>query len=106
MKWFNSTQAPIRVYGLPPFASTGKFHRLPDSLIEQVPRLEGFQGRCAGGRIRFRTNSTQIAVRMKLLTLGPDICIPIVGSSGADLFIGPTTSARFAGYPGAIGDSG
>ena len=98
MKFINCKQNPIKVCGLPYFYETGEFWRLPEGVISQMPSLEELGKRSVGGRVIFRTNSENILVKMRLKTLNVDICIPITGSSGMDVYVGERKNAMYVGH--------
>lgn len=66
VKFYNIKSEPFRVYG---FCSNDEFIRIPADIAEkstvQGGNIEEMYRRTAGGRIRFRTNSSRIAVRVK-----------------------------------------
>ncbi len=93
----NVLSAPFSLHGLiPPQYSGDVFHRLPlltaDSVSEGVKAL---YGNCAGGRVRFCTNSSYISVLAKMGTVGKMPHFALTGSAGFDLYSGVEHIASF-----------
>lgn len=98
MKTYTCTDAPIEVSGLIQDLFPTHFYRLPLELIEAVPEPVARRARHAvGGRIRFRTDSHSIVIRMALEANDADWAIPLSGSAGAPVYIGKGASVRYAG---------
>ncbi|MCM1112344.1 MAG: SGNH/GDSL hydrolase family protein [Muribaculum sp.] len=99
MRFYHITDEPIKIYGLA-VADREKrqFWRLEPQIIEKIPRYQYLGRRAVGGRVRFRTDSAQIAVRMTLAQAKEDINIPLSGSAGADVYLGKGKESVFLGY--------
>ena len=88
---------PFSIYGL--LTNEGdRFRRIPTELAEQVnPGVLRLHGNTAGGRVRFRSNSSFVAVRAVM----PGRCLmshmPFVGSSGFDLYEDEGTVSHYRG---------
>ena len=99
MKYYNITEAPLKIYGL---AVTDRekrqFWRLPQNMLERMPQYDFLGRRAVGGRIRFCTDSVHITVRMTLACAKEDINIPLSGSAGADIYLGRGMESVFLGY--------
>ncbi len=97
MKFHACTDAPIRLHGLCIHGTDGNFWRLPADVVDTINEgVKGLGRRNTGGRVRFRTNSKTVSVKVTLKTLGVDACIPLPGSAGADVFLGTGMEARCA----------
>ena len=97
VNYFNVRGKPFSIYGL--MANEGdRFRRIPAALAQQVsPGVQNLHGNTAGGRIRFRTNSSFVAIRAVL----PGYCLmshmPFLGSSGFDLYEDNSAGSHYRG---------
>ena len=63
IRWYDVRTAPFSIHGLYQPETEPFFHRLPMEVGEAAsPGVDKLQRECAGGRIRFSTNSPYIAV--------------------------------------------
>lgn len=77
---------PIEITGFA-VKERGKFYRLPESIIDKVnDGVTGLATHSAGGCLRFRTDSPQIAVKVTLLYTGGMSHMPLSGQSGIDVY--------------------
>ena len=81
-------QEPFRIYGLIlPNEEDPFFTRLPRKVAQTVNEgVLSLSTRTAGGRIRFRTDSAIIAIRVKLHDIYRGDHFPMTGSAGFDLY--------------------
>jgi lysophospholipase L1-like esterase len=81
-------QEPFRIYGLIlPNEEDPCFMRMPSKVAETVNEgVLSLANRTAGGRIRFRTDSSCIAIRVKLHSVYRGDHFPMTGSAGFDLY--------------------
>ena len=99
MKIYHITDAPLRIYGLAVAdRENRRYWKLPPEVLERFPQYEFLGRRCAGGRVRFCTDSESLLVRMTLAETKEDLNIPLSGSAGADLYLGRGKASRFLGY--------
>ena len=100
MKYYNCTDVPIEIYGVEVIDPEQQiFWRLPDEESRLVSdAVRGRSKSACGGRIRFRTDADSVNIRLSLHTLGVDICIPLPGSSGLDVYTGAGLHAKYRGY--------
>lgn len=85
--WLNIRQAPFQIYGVAYDEALGRYTRMPQAIAEQVsPGVAGLNFNTAGGRVRFRTDSSFIGIHavMENNTLMPHITL--AGQSGFDLY--------------------
>lgn len=85
--WLDANDAPFSLHGLQFSEEENRYRRLPKEVAEAVSRgVADLAKNTAGGRIRFRTNSSFIAIHavMKNKTLMDHITL--VGQSGFDLY--------------------
>ena len=102
-EWRNVQSQPFEIRGLA-VAEGERFVRLP---VEELPKYsEGVQllsYHTAGGRVRFRTDSARVAVRVKSLNAGAMSHMPLTGSAGVDIY---KNGAFAASVRPATGDGG
>lgn len=99
MKFYHITQAPIKIYGLAVAdKEKGQFWKVKPEIMEKLPQYHYLGKRAAGGRVRFRTDSANLCVRMTLAQTKEDINIPLSGSAGADIYLGKGKESVFLGY--------
>ncbi|MCM1303527.1 MAG: SGNH/GDSL hydrolase family protein [Lachnospiraceae bacterium] len=99
MKFYHITESPIRIYGLAVADKEKRqFWRLEPHIMDLLPQYDFLGKRAAGGRVRFRTDSADLCVRMTLAQAKEDINIPLSGSAGADLYLGKGRESVFWGY--------
>ena len=98
LRFYNVKNPPFGLYGLLAEPGTEPFCRIPVSLAQQVS--EGVLGLCrntAGGRVRFRTDSSSVAVKAVM----PGKCLmphmPFTGSSGFDLYVVDESGYHYKG---------
>ena len=108
LRFYNAQEEPFRIYGV--FYQDGKFRRLPESVAQTVsPSVLRLHSHTAGGRIRFRTNSTYIAIQAKMPVIGKMGHFALTGSAGFDVYNGtrhvkclPPPFAIQDGYEGVV----
>ena len=88
---------PLKVFGVPFFEETKKLQRIPDALMERLPRLGHLGRRCPGGLVSFKTNSTVFTVKVALKTLSVDIGMSIYACQSAHIMLGERSNARHLG---------
>lgn len=99
MKFYHITQEPIKIYGLAVAdREKGQFWRVTSDIMEKLPQYQFLGKRAVGGRVRFKTDSVNICVRMTLAQAKEDINIPLSGSAGADIYLGKGRTSVFLGY--------
>lgn len=98
MREFRYCEKPIEVCGVPFFAETGRLERLPQSLREKLPNLDFLGRRCPGARLRFRTDSKNLEIKIAFETLTVDIGMAIYACQSADVYIGSYGATRYAGH--------
>jgi lysophospholipase L1-like esterase len=95
IQWISILSEPIAVHGLA-VAEEDKFFRLPEEIVDRVNEGICVLGRhTAGGRIRFRTDSSCIAYRAKLRYKGGMPHMPLTGSAGTDIFVNGKSCTTF-----------
>lgn len=97
MKTYSYKDAPIKVFGVVDFEKKQKLQRLPDELIEKIPRLSHLGRRCPGARLGFKTNAGTITVKITFETLNADVGMSIYACQSAAVYAGDRQSSRFLG---------
>ena len=95
LTFYNIEQAPFRLHGI--FKENDLFRRIPDEVASRVSEgVRELNGRPAGGRVRFVTDSPYVAIKAK--------CVPyrmshhaLSGSCGFDMYIEYDEENRYAG---------
>lgn len=65
----------------------GRYVRLPRQIADTVsPRVAELNMECAGGRVRFRTDSAKIAIHLHYGSFSPSPHFPNTGKLGCDLY--------------------
>lgn len=85
MSFFSIEQEPFMVHGV--FKEKGKFRRIPEDVAKKVSEGVYFlHTNTAGGRVRFKTNSSRISIIAKMDHLGLMPHFALTGSVGFDLY--------------------
>lgn len=99
MKFYHITQEPIKIYGLAVAdKEKSRFWRVKPEIMDKWSTIQFLGKRAAGGRVRFKTDSAVLCVKMTLAQAKEDINIPLSGSAGADIYLGKGKSSEFLGY--------
>ncbi len=82
---YDVLQPPFSLHGV--FYAEGKFRRLPEEVARAANEgVLALHGHCAGGRVRFVTDSPYIAVQARLGDIGKMSHFALTGSAGFDLY--------------------
>ena len=94
LAFYNVLEAPFKIYGV--YMHEGRFRRLPEEVAKKTSEgvLE-LHDNTAGGRVRFKTNSSAIAISVKMPMLYHGSLCAISGSSGFDLYEETETGVRY-----------
>ena len=85
--FYNPQNTPFEIYGV--FYENGKYRRMPQAVGESVNEgVSVLYTYTAGGRIRFNSNSSSVAVVAKMDGLGKMPHFAFTGSIGFDLYVG------------------
>ena len=83
--FYNALEAPFKIYGI--YMHGGRFRRMPEEVAAQVSQgVLGLHACTAGGRLRFKTNSSAIALCVKMPNIYQGAHFALSGSSGFDLY--------------------
>ena len=96
--FYDVRQSPFKIYGLYKPETEDVFKRIPDEVAESVS-----EGICmlykntSGGRIRFKTNSKSVAIKVKVSSMNLMPHMAMCGCSGFDLYSKETDGYRYRG---------
>ena len=85
VRFYNVNEAPFKVYGV--YHTGQQFVRMDSEVAKNVSEgVFGLHNHCAGGRVRFKTNSSYIAIHAKIPNSGKMPHFALTGSTGFDLY--------------------
>ena len=85
IEFFNSEEAPFKIYGV--YKDDGKFRRMPEKVAKNVnDGVYRLHANTAGGRVRFVTDSSYVAIQAKMDGLGKMPHFAFTGSIGFDMY--------------------
>ena len=88
VEFYNVRQEPFSIYGLYDANHSIPFKRLPDEIGQNVNEgVKRLYLHTAGGRVRFSTDSSLIAISVKLHETSRFAHMPFCGTMGFDLYI-------------------
>lgn len=101
--FYNVNDKPFNIYGVMYDENEGKFLRMPQDIAKSVnPGVEFLNGHTSGGRVRFKTDSKYVAIKVISKTSGFMPHMALSGSSGFDMYTkdenGYTYAATFMPY--------
>lgn len=85
IKFYDPRENPFRIYGV--FYEDGLYRRMPEAVAKAVSEgVYNLHTACAGGRVRFKTDSPYIAISCKM----PSMCFmsfcSFMGTAGFDMY--------------------
>ncbi len=96
VEWHDVRKPPFSIHGLYEPETEPFFHRLPmDIAAATSPGVDKLHRECAGGRVRFSTDSPYIAVRAKYRAVGRSSHLTLVSTTGFDLYIDGEFGSRY-----------
>ncbi|MBQ0083607.1 MAG: SGNH/GDSL hydrolase family protein [Clostridiales bacterium] len=94
--WYDVRKAPFKLYGLYNAQTDSYFHRLPENVYKECSeRLREIEKHTAGGRIRFKTDSPFVAVKVFTPWQAQMTNMSLSGSSSFDIFVYENEAYRF-----------
>ena len=94
--WYDVRRAPFKLYGLYQPETEPFFHRLPmDVAMETSEAVYRLSQESAGGRVRFSTDSSFIAIRAKFRVVGRSPHLTLISSAGFDLYMDGEFGTQF-----------
>jgi len=89
LAWHCPKDPPFHLAGFAWFTTDRLYRRMPVHPPEPIPpAVDQLANATAGGQIRFRTNSTKVAVRVKLAGPANMTHMPATGQCGFDIYLG------------------
>ena len=87
--WFDPWESPLELSGFPWFDTDHVFRRLPVHPSHPLPEgVESLAWCTSGGKVRFKTDSGKVIIRVKLRYNEIMDHMPRTGSNGFDLYVG------------------
>lgn len=87
IKFYDVRKPPFDVYGFYNYETEEEFHRLPTEVGEATSAgVAWLERECAGGRVRFCTDSPYVAISVEYAQLGRNSHTPLEASGGFDLY--------------------
>jgi len=94
--FYDIRNEPFKVYGLYNYVQELEFKRMPDKIARATSEGVGILNRnTAGGRVRFKTSSPYIAIKVKMPSVTFKPHMTLAGSSGFDLYINKKGMSTF-----------
>ena len=85
--WFDARELPFSIFGVTYDEQQRCFVRMPQAVADTVnPGVSELNRQTAGGRVRFRTDSTFIGIRAVMRNCGTMEHFTLAGQSGFDLY--------------------
>ncbi len=86
---YNVLEKPFSIHGLiPPKDKNDVFKRLPTEVARETSdRVAALHAHAAGGRVRFKTNSSSVAIFAKMRGIGKMPHFALTGSAGFDMYV-------------------
>ena len=103
---YDILEKPFQIHGLiPPKDKTEVFTRLPLSVAQTVSeKVAMLHAHTSGGRVRFKTNSSSVAIFAKMRGIGRMPHFAFTGSAGFDMYVnGKFFKTEFAPPTGGMG---
>lgn len=87
MKFYDIQEEPFSLYGV--FYENGLYRRIPEKVARTVsPGVYELHTHTAGGRIKFVTDSSFVAIKAVMPDIGKMPHFALTGSAGFDLYVG------------------
>ena len=95
LRFYDAESEPFRIYGV--FKENGRFRRIPEAVAEKVSTgVYGLHTNCAGGRVRFITDSPYVAIKTEYkVSKMPHFAL--TGSGGLDIYTEYDGETRYRG---------
>lgn len=96
LDFYDITQAPFEMSGLPFYRKDKQFCRLPLEYVDKINEgVKMLAWHTSGVQVRFRSDARQIALSAELRELSEMSHMPLSGNSGFDLYLGTGTTKKF-----------
>lgn len=98
VRFHNVLEGPFAVYGLCDPHDGTPYHRIPPEIAAATNEgVSALNLHTSGGRVRFRTDSPYLAVKVKLSGVGFMPHMTLVGTAGLDVYLGAEDGYRYHG---------
>ena len=85
--WRSALESPFSVHGVTYDSDLGMFLRMPKEVSAKVsPQVRGLSERTSGGRVRFKTDSSYVAIHCTAPAFAPMPHMPLTGSHGFSVY--------------------
>ena len=85
-RFYSALEKPFCIYGVE--FENGKFRRMPEMIAKKVnDGVSYLHANTSGGRVRFKTDSSYIAISTKMCNIGKMDHFAITGSGGFDMYV-------------------
>ena len=96
--YYNVESEPFKIYGVYKAEGENHFRRIPQDVANATnDGVKGLSRHCAGGRVRFTTNSNKIVVKAKLVDVGQMFHTTPLMQYGFDLYHDAPRGSRYLG---------
>lgn len=96
LAWLSPLTEPFGLAGFPWIARDGLYRRLPAEPAYPIREAVDFLADCpAGGQIRFRTDSPNLSIRVKLAAPADMYHMPATGQCGFDCYLGEPGQLKY-----------
>lgn len=96
IKFYSVFEEPFEINGLS--YENGKFRRMPEAVAKSVGEwIEYLSCNTSGGRVRFKTDSSYIAISAKMCNIGKMDHFAITGAGGFDMYLFDNNEYKFTG---------
>ena len=94
IRFYNALEAPFRIYGMS--MMDGKYRRMPQAVAQATSAsVEALHANTAGGRLRFKTDSSYIAISTKMENVQHFDHVALTGTCAFDLYIKQEEGFRY-----------
>ena len=94
IKFYSALEKPFCIYGVK--YENGKFRRMPEEVAKRVnDGVYHLHANTSGGRVRFKTDSSYVAISTKMCNIGKMDHFAITGSAGFDMYVREDCQDRF-----------
>ena len=95
ISFYDTKESPFKIYGV--FYENGKFRRMPRDVAKSINNngVYALHSNTAGGRVRFVTDSSYVAIHAEMPYVGKMPHFAFTGSIGFDLYIRENGKERY-----------
>lgn len=96
LKFYDIEQEPFEIYGV--YKEDGKYRRMPEEVAKSTKNdgVIALHANTAGGRVRFRTDSPYVAIRVKFgAILRETTNFALTGAAGLDIYVNEGEGERY-----------